>query len=229
VLVNLASIFVSLLPRRYRARLGGDFVSTQGAAVSGVIQLIVCLGMLGYRYVLYANQRLFAVPDKVVLGAAEQGGETAVMGMGLFILVEYIFQPITLVIIYFAFEGFIRGTAALVTGEIVPTLPLQVAAWLHGRGEDHYHEHQLGPRVVDEVKPGVAGDYDLVIESCRPKPWNKSHTVRYNDELYELMHEIIGEPPRRFVYVLRKMPPGKLVRGLYDYEPEETLQKSAAD
>ena len=224
MLTTLLSIFASLLPKRYRARW--EFVSTSGAVASGVVQVVVCLAVLLYRYLLFANQRLFAVPDKVVLGAAEKGGETAVMGMGLFVLVEYVFQPVTIIIIYFAFEGFVRGIAALVTGEIVPTLPLQLLAWLHGIGERQRQERKLGPRVVDEVKPGVGPDYDLMIESCRPKTWNKLSTIRYNDELYELVRDVIGEPPRRFIYLLRRKPPGKVVRGLHHYEPEETLQKS---
>jgi hypothetical protein len=69
-------------------------------------------------------------------------------------------------------------------------------------------------------------DYDLRIESCRPKPWTALTTISYNDQLYEVAREFTGSPPRRFVYLLRKAPERKLVRGLHHYSPEETLHKA---
>jgi hypothetical protein len=61
--------------------------------------------------------------------------------------------------------------------------------------------------------------------SASSPPWNRLTTIRYNDELYELDREEQGRPPRPFVYRLKKLPLGKIIRGVHHYQPEETLQK----
>lgn len=77
--------------------------------------------------------------------------------------------------------------------------------------------------MVDTVAPGESADHDLRVESSRPKPWNQLTTISHNDQLYEVARELTGQPPRRFVYLLRKAPESKVVRGLYHYSPDETL------
>ena len=68
-------------------------------------------------------------------------------------------------------------------------------------------------------------EYDLRVDSCRPKPWTQLITIRYNDELFVLNKEMSGHAPRPYVYMLKKLPAGQMVRGLRDYDPAETLQK----
>jgi hypothetical protein len=90
-----------------------------------------------------------------------------------------------------------------------------------GRG---VHELKLGARVRDQVHFAPAGekDYDLVISSCRPKDWNSSLTIRYDEQLYEFVRSFeCEEPPRRFVTLLKKAPLSKIVRGIHDYNPDE--------
>jgi hypothetical protein len=66
--------------------------------------------------------------------------------------------------------------------------------------------------------------YDLVIASCRPKPgWNRLITVEYEDQLYELFDEKKGVAPRPHIYQLRKLSPGRIIRGLHHYHPDEML------
>jgi hypothetical protein len=85
LLCLLLSIVTSLLPHRYRWRLGWAVVTTPGAIISGVAELVTCLGFLVYRYIMFANYRMRSIPTHVVLGAAEKGGKTAVMAIGLII------------------------------------------------------------------------------------------------------------------------------------------------
>ena len=217
------SIFVSLLPERYRKPFGWGFVSSAGAVTSGLIELLACVITLLYRYVMFAGHRLGLMPEHVTLGAAEKGGETAIMGMGIFVTMEYAIQPLTLLLGYFAVEGLVRAGAGLVTKEVVPTLPLQLVSFLHGRASAAATERAMGPRVADEVRTDVKG-CDLQIASCRPKlSWNKLMTISYADQLYEVASEEQGELPRRFVYRLTKKPESKVVRGLHMYDPEEAL------
>jgi len=84
----------------------------------------------------------------------------------------------------------------------------------------------MGPRVADGVERGDGKQYDLRIASCRQKSnWDRLLTVAYEGEFYEVVQEESGSPPRRFVYLLRKIPPSKVIRGLHHYHPEEVLEK----
>ena len=222
----LAGIFLSLLPERYRSRFGWGFVSPPSAVTSGVVELVASLGILLYRYIRFADMRVLSLPSKVTLGAAEQGGETGLMGLGLFVLAEYLLQPMTLLVVYFVIEGFARAAAGIVSGEIVPTLPLQLLSMAHFKAAAAKKEHDLGPLVEDMVQPG-AGEFALCIASCRPKPWTRMSTISYNDVLYELASEERAQSPRCWVYVLRKRPESKIIRGeVYLYRPDELLEKA---
>ena len=95
-------------------------------------------------------------------------------------------------------EGGVRIFASVANSEVLPTLPLQLVAWAHDYGSYRYQERAMGPRVTDVVLPGVPGQYDLRIESCRPKQWNSLTTIGWNDEFYELEREEQAPPPRRY-------------------------------
>jgi hypothetical protein len=116
-------------------------------------------------------------------------------------------------------------SAAVATSEVVPTMPLAVVDWIHGVAARRHHEYKQGPRIVDEVIPGTSPEYDLRIDSCRAKPWTKLTTVSYQDQLYEVSREMTGPPPRSWIYMLKRMPAGKIVRGIHHYLPEETLEE----
>ena len=225
----LLSVVFSVVPPRYRGRFlaDPDLNVQRGALVSGILETVGCALLLWLRYPPYLQRRM----AEAAAAVAKAGGSDNISqgvaaystaGLSLF---EYIVQPVSLLLVFFLLEGMARLTAAVVTGEVLPTLPLQLIAWAHRGGKAWKQERDLGPRIADTVLPG-AHDHDLRIESCRPKPWNTLTTISYNDQLYEVAREFAGSPPRRFVYLLRKAPESKLVRGLHHYSPEETLQKA---
>lgn len=217
------SMFVSLLPERYRRKCTWSYASSASAVTSGAVELVVSLITVLYRYYLFANNRVFGGNPDVMLKAAEQGGDTAIMASGLFVLMEYLIQPVSVLLVYFVIEGLARLSAAVVSGEVVPSLPLQLIAWAHGGLENKKRQRDLGPPVEDLVQPGH-GDFALVVASCRPKPWTRMTTISYEDKLYELVKEESAQPPRRWVYVLRKRPESKIVRGeIYSYRRDENL------
>ena len=221
----LVGVVLSLLPERYRSRLPWGLVSAPVAIASGILQMLAAFGLLIYRYVVFFNEQFGAIPANTMVAATEQGGDTAVRGLGLIILVAYLLRPLSLLLIYFVIEGLVRVAAAIISSEIVPTLPLQLMALAHARIIKSKYERDLGPLVEDLVSPG-AGDFALCIASCRPKPWTPMTTIAYEDRLYELAREDTAEPPRRWVYVLRKRPEHKIVRGeIYQYRQDELLAR----
>lgn len=218
---------LTYLPESWRRKLNlldmGDLRTA--ALTSGILQVAGCAALIALRYPLFVKSVLAAQGmEQAQLSAAEKGGETAVMGFGLVLLAAYLVSPLTIVLEYFLAEGVIRAVAALVTGEVVPTLPLVGAAWTLGRTQEAAAEKALGPRIVDLVQAGDGSLYHLLIASCRPKQgWDRLMTVSYQEKLYEVTHHEEGVPPRRFLYHLRLKPEGKVVRGMHHYDPAEVL------
>jgi hypothetical protein len=189
--------------------------------------MTVCMGtvVLGYRP--FVMSQFAATDPRAVSAGVQSSGETAVMGLGLMIAVAYLLRPLTLALFYFSFEGAIRAITAFVSGEIVGTLPLYLLLLTSRKAREEVSEFRMGPRICDTVIAAKEGEteYDLMIASCRPKDWNQSLTISYEDQFYELVGSFDSDPPRRFVYLLKKAPISKLVRGLHVYDPEERIIK----
>lgn len=225
----LGGALLALFPARYRRRfLESDVDLHRGAFLGAAAQLILCLGFFIYGYLHFLQQHIGDLATTLVKHGAEEamGSEAIQYGAGFLTLGEYLIRPTTWMLAYFALEGLLRSLGAAITGEVIPTLPLALVGWVHTKVDARRAERALGPRVVDEVEPRTAySPWDLRIRSCRPKPWTALTTISYEDQLYELAAIEPGDPPRRFVYVLRKKPEGKVIRGLHHYSPEETLEK----
>ena len=228
--VMFLSILVSLLPARWRGHWLGDgnLDIRRGAILSASVQIVAFLGSIWALYPAFIRQRL---AEADALARSHYGTDslmranTALAG-GTLGAIEYIFRPLTLVLFYFALEGAMRLFAAVASNEVVPTLPLQAIAWTAQYATGRYEERKMGPRVTDVVVPVAGSAFDLRIESSHPKHWNSLLTISYNDDLYELASQQTGPPPRPYIYLLRKRPASKLIRGLHRYDPEETVQRS---
>jgi hypothetical protein len=223
MLATLAGLLLCFLPEAWRRRWFREVPAElrTGAILTGIAQLLGCLAMLGYHYPAFVRSQMTGGVSTAAIASMDKGGETAVMGLGPLLLVAYLIQPFSLVLGYFMVEGVVRVTAAVVSSEELPTLPLFLLSLLDARGREYRRERALGERVVDVVQ--VEGASDLLIASCRPKPWNQLTTIRYQDQLYELAKTNQGAMPRPFLYLLRRMPLSKLVRGVHDYSPDEAL------
>ena len=223
----LLGMLLSLMPKRLRFRLHwSETEITRGAFWSGVVECVLCLGVFCFRYLWFLQYRVGEFADQLIHRGAEStmGATSVQFGAGTVTLGEYLIQPLSIALGYFAIEGAVRWIAALIHGEVLPTLPLQLISW-GGLGiERGRHQAWLGEKVADEVLVGSGQDFALRIASCRPKAWNGLTTISYQDQLFEMFQEEVAEPPRRFVYLLRKAPASKVVRGLYEYDPEEVLR-----
>jgi hypothetical protein len=224
MLVKLFGIFATLLPARYRGQFLGDgnLDLRHGAIISAISQFVLCGVLLWLRYPVFLRAR---VAEAVAQVGDKPVGAFVAFAAGVLSVFQYIVNPVSLLLLYFMVEGGVRIFASVANGEVLPTLPLQLLAWTHDYATFRYKEHSLGRRISDVVQPGVPGMYDLKIESCRPKLWNRLTTIGWNDEFYELDREEQGPPPRPYIYLLKKRPQGKVIRGLHHYHPEEVLPK----
>lgn len=225
----LGGALLALFPARYRRRFAESDLDVQhGAFVGAVAQMVVCLGFFIYGYLHFLQQHIGDLATTLIKHGAEEAmsSEAVQYGAGFLTLGEYLIRPTTWLLAYFALEGLLRSVAAAITGEIVPSLPLALVGFVHGKVESRRAERVLGPRVVDEVEARTAySPWDLRIRSCRPKPWTALTTIAYEEQFYELAAIEAGDPPRRFIYLLRQKPAGKVIRGLHHYRPEECLEK----
>lgn len=131
---------------------------------------------------------------------------------------------IGVVSVLFYLEGAVRLLAARSSGQVLPTLPLQIIAWIHNAEERKQVALQLGPVVPDKIERGEGKAWHLRVSSCRTKPhWHPYITIRFEGEFYQMFDEDISSGPRKFVYLLRKNPATRLVVVVYDYDPRDVL------
>jgi hypothetical protein len=220
----LIAIFLCLLPERYRQRLGVYHLPTIAAVLSGVLEALSFLTAIGYRYFAFMNARMSLIHQRALLTAAEKAGETLIMGLGNILLLDYLVQPATLLLVFFAGEGLVRAYAALAAGEALPSLPIKLLFALGSGLQAKAAEAMLGRRLPDLVETAADGE-SLRVVCCRPKQWNRLATICYQGDLYEMAGERKAPPPRRFVYNLRKKPLSALIRGIQLYEPAEAQKR----
>lgn len=219
----LLSMLLSLLPKRYRETFTSHAIPSAGAVVSGLLETLISAGLVIHGYFVYTDERLAALSVTVMTKAGEKGGESAIMGMGTIFLMEYLIHISTLVLMFFVLEGAVRAIAAIGSGEVLPSFPLQAIAFVHTQLDSQSQERSLGERIRDEVAAADGGQ-GLQIASCRPKPWNQLTSISHEGVFYELAGEKKGTKPRPFIYILRKKPQTAVIRGIYAYDPDEVLQ-----
>ncbi len=225
----LLGIILSLLPKRYRDRLPASAHADlrQGALVSGFATAVVCLFLFIVRNVDFFRQRIGDIGQRAI----DRGYEGilaypyAQYGMGAATTVEYLFQPITVVVIYLGLEGTLRFFAALITQEVTGTLPLYLLAWIEDLFSQARAERKLGPRVPDIIEEVYSNEYDARVFTCRRRHWDRMFTLGWNGQFYEVVGEQPGKPPHPYIYRLRKSPKGRVVRSVYPYDPEQLLKE----
>lgn len=215
----LVGLWMSLLPRAWWRNWQPEstLYFRWAAMLSGGLQ---CLGFLLVTLDLYFN---FLAARAAAYGGG--GGGAGLVAL-LFVTIEYFFYPHHLLVGYLMAEGLVRAGAAFITDEILPSFPLWLAARFQQRASAKAMEAALGLRVPDTVERVEGLPYDLRISSCRPKERWKDRllTIAYEEQFYEVMREESGPRPRQFIYLLRKAPESKIIRGLHHYRPDEVLE-----
>ena len=229
MLTYLLGPWIMLLPARRALplahRLGIN--ANRAAVLSGLAEVFLSILLLAAWYLVFAPH--FAAEQAALYTRSHPDNPQEIMyfsyGLSMVVTVVFLTHPVTVSLVFFSLEGLLRGLAALLAEDHVGTLPLVLADWLVGRAHRKAVQIQEGPPRPDIVTRGGEKDrWDLRIESCRARTrWDKLTTIEYEDSLYELAAKFEGSPPRPFIYVLRRIPQGKVVRGIYDYSPDEVL------
>lgn len=214
----LAGIGMSFLPRAWwRGWQPESTVHFRLATMaSGVVEFVAFLMVTGSLYVSFVASRARLYGSR--------GGPTGAVAW-IFASMEFLVYPHHLLVAYLMVEGAGRTIGAFATGELLPSLPLWLAARIQQRLQAKAAEAAMGPRVPDSVEHVEGMPYELRIASCRPKEkWkDKLLTVSYEEQFYEVVREERGQSPRPFIYLLHKAPESKVIRGHHPYDPNEPL------
>ena len=214
----LASLWMSALPRAWWR--GWEPESTMyfrwAAMASGVLQFVLFFFATVWLYFRYVGGQAGTY------GGAAGGAAGGIISLG-FVTLEFLLYPHHLLAGYLMVEGMVRTGAAFIADEILPSLPLWLAARIQQRLSAKAADAALGLRVPDTVERLEGMPYDLRISSCRQKEkWkDKLLTVAYEERFYEVVREERGLRPRQFIYLLRKAPESKVIRGVHHYRPDE--------
>lgn len=205
VLFGFGSIIVCAVPGRYRRtwplREDGDLRAP--AIASGALETLI--GAPGAA--LYVAVAL----------------KTASGGLGI---AGLILNP-NFPLLFMFVEGIVRTLAAVGPHQILPTLPLQIVAWIHDAVDRKVDDRELGPVVVDVVEKGDGKAFDLFVLSCRAKAhWNPYMTIRYEGQFYQMFQQEVMTGSRKFGYFLRKSPEWRHVVVVYEYHPDDVLNPS---
>lgn len=226
----LLGIILSLLPKRYRDRLPASAQADlrQGALASGLAAAVGCFILLIFRYLDFLQFRVGDLGQRAIDRGQEVvlTNEVAHFGMGTVALAEYLFQPLTVALIYFCLEGTVRFFAALITQEVTGTLPLYLLAWIEDRFSQARAERKLGPRMPDIIEEVYSNEYDARVFTCRRRRhWDRMFTLEWNGQFYEVVGEQPGKPPHHYIYRLKKSPKGRVVRSVRAYDAEELMRE----
>jgi hypothetical protein len=186
------------------------------AIVTGSIQTFLFLKLFLAGYLSLVTLRAHQLE-----GPMQSANQATQTWFAAVLFVEYLlFHPLGLCCLYLAVEGFIRFAGGIAASEVVPSLPVvlafKISGYVRGRRERRAVQHLAATPDSCEVLPD--GEH-LRIAAANPKPtWNASIIIGIEGECYEVEREERAAPPRKYVYILRRAPIGKAMRGYEEYD-----------
>lgn len=210
----IAGVYYSLLPKRWwgRWQIASTSDFSRSAVISGLVEFVFFA-----RLTLLWFARFMIGRSKLVAGVGMNEG-TQLWVLAIF-LVDFLIQPLSIVLVYFTVEGFVRGYTAWLHGTVLPTLPFHLIAKWQSRRDRQRNDKALGPLLADIVEN--LSVIELRISSSRPKDWTTSTTVSYRGQMWELTaaEQVAGD--RRFVYRLKIRSSNVAIRAIREYEPSD--------
>jgi hypothetical protein len=190
----------------------------QAATLTGILQTVVCAWLLfsGYRALLALRLAKYG-------NVLERGNETTQAWFLVVFFIEYVlFHPFALLLLYLALEGSVRFVSGVCLSEVVPSLPVVLAFKATALIRRNQTQRKLAPlaAIPDAYEVLADGKHLRIASALAKATWTANLTIGIHGEWYEVEREETGAPPRVYVYVLRRAPIGKILRGYEEYFPE---------
>jgi hypothetical protein len=147
------------------------------------------------------------------LGRANEGTQLYYQSV---LNVEYLLQPITVLLVFIAMEGAMRAVVAGFFDEVLPSLPVVLAAALWQRARRR--SGPVTPQLPDEIVHAPLEEICLRITCDANRQWKQGIALMMDGELFELAsveHGTASAP--RWRYAFRRWPEGRAVRRLVCY------------
>lgn len=223
--VLLRDTALSFLPEGMRAIHRPDSTVTliRATTITGILQFLLFTTLTVMRYRAFALLR--GRQWSPVIGGASDAVHVTAM---LILTLEFLIQPISLILIYFSIEGMARFVSGLVLEQPLASLPavvvLKIQVWRREkRATDQ--ARQQPPDVVEIISDGE----NVRIASCLPKlTWTPTITIGFHGHWYLVEREEKGVDPHIYIYVLKRAPTGRVLRAYEEYPPVEPASPASA-
>src|ERR1700739_2546588 len=213
----LRDFLLSFCPAKVRQtwRPSSQLTVLRSAMLGGSAQLVLATLVLIVQFKHYIIARFQQIAPH--MAGVNSTGEAVIT---IFVVFEFLFHPLSLFIVYLAFEGAVRFIGSLITAEIVPSLLVFLFFKLSASMSHSINRKRMGTPVEDAVER--LPDSRIRIASAAVKGgWNSSVTIGIGGDWFEVEREDHAQPPRPHVYFLRPAPPGKILRGYQEYHAPE--------
>lgn len=215
----IRDILLSLCPAAFRRahRPESPVRVLRAATWGGLAQFFLGATALVIRFKTYFFVRTHQLAPHV-----GGGSEVVEAGIAVFITIEYLLYPLSLLLLYLAIEGLVRFVGGLITAEALPNfvvfLVLKAMELVDNR-QERRRQAAIPPDTLEELPDGR-----IRIASAQAKlGWNASIIIGVNGQWFEVEQMEQGTEPREFVYLLRPSPAGKILRGYQEYDVGSAL------
>lgn len=224
-MLNLISdVGLSLCPAWVRnvCRPESQLSVIRAAIITGALQAYFCgrWFLAGFMAFLFLRSQQYG-------STLQHQNESTQAWFAIIFFFEYLlFHPLALLLFYLSIEGFIRFIAALSVSEVVPSLPIVLGFKVkrHFAGRKDRHRNQALASIPDSLEVLADGEHLRIASSRAKATWNATLTIGVDGAWYEVEREETGMPPREHVYILKRAPVSKILRGYEEYNLAEAVK-----
>src|SRR5689334_1505043 len=211
-------ILLSYCPAAVRQTLRPESTlrTLHAATWSGLAQLLLAGAVLLIRLVAYFALRAHQLSPQ--LAGSNETGQAVI---SVVVLPEYLIHPLSLFLLYLAAEGFLRFVGGFVTNEVIPSSLIFLGFKVSQALSRSHSRRRSAPPLTDCLDYLPEGRVRIAAD--RAKAWNANTTIGLKGEWFEVEREESASPPRPFVYILRPVTPGKILRGFHEYDVTSAL------
>jgi hypothetical protein len=169
----LRDFLLSFCPAKVRQawRPGSQLTVLRAAMWSGAAQLVLTTLVLVAQFENY-----FTARSQQIAPHMDGVNSTGNAVITVLVVLEYLFRPLALLLLYIALEGAVRLIGSLITSEVVPSLFAFLFFKLSASTSRSISRQRMGPPVADAVER--LPDTRIRIASAAVKAgWNSSVTI----------------------------------------------------